>query len=191
MSLTIVDILFVVTVILLVFNGLNNGALFSLVSLLALPIGFAVAYYLGPGFILLLASSGLPATPLIAYAVLFIGTILVLHVLANFLRGVVKWLPLFGALDKLLGGVIGFVEAWLIWLILLTVLGTFLNDIQAGTSAFPGIDITQFITHYKDWHVQSWYTFYNDAVNHSLFTKANNFFGKIIPIIKQPPQLAK
>ena len=188
MSLSIVDILFLVTVVLLVFNGLKNGALFSLVSLLILPVAFAVAYFLGPRFILLLASSGLSATPLIAYAVLFIGTILILHILGGFLRGV-REIPVIGPLNTLLGGAIGFVEAWLIWLILLIMLGTFLNAIHAGTTSFAGIDVTQFVSHFKDWNVQSWYTYYNDAVNNSLFAQVNNFFGKIIPTA-QPPKLS-
>ena len=186
MSLTIVDILFLVTVVLLVFNGLRNGALFSLISLLALPIGLAVTYFLGPRFIILLASSALPATPLVAYAVLFIGTILILHILGNLLRRVLKVIPLFGAFDTLLGGVLGLVEAWLIWLILLIVLGTFLNDIQTGVNAFPGVDLSQFVGHYQNWHIQDWYTFYDTAVNHSLFTQVNNFLGTIIPIVKVP-----
>jgi uncharacterized membrane protein required for colicin V production len=191
MSLDIVDILFLVTVVLLILNGLKNGALFSLISLLGLPIAFAVAYFLGPRTILLLASSGLPATPLIAYAVLFIGTILALHIAGFFLRPALKVIPVFGALDALLGGVIGFVEAWLIWLILLIAIGTFLNAFHSGTTSFAGIDLTQFFRHWNDWHVQDWYTFYNDAVNHSLFTQVNNFFGQIIPTVKppKPPQL--
>ncbi len=189
MSLSIVDILFLVTVALLVVNGWRNGAVFSLISLLVLPIGLAVAYFFGPSFILLLASSGLPATPLIAYAVLFIGALLVLHILANLLRGVLKAIPVLGALDTLLGGVIGFVEAWLIWLILLIVLGTFLNDIQTGTNAFPGVDLSQFVGHFQDWRIQDWYNFYNETVNHSLFAQVNGFFVKTLPGIKGPPPL--
>jgi uncharacterized membrane protein required for colicin V production len=192
MSLGIVDILFLVTVVLLVLNGLKNGAVFGLISLLGLPIALAVAYFLGPRTILLLASSGLPANPLIAYAILFIGTLLVLHVAGLFLRPALKAIPVFGALDALLGGVVGFIEAWLIWLILLIVIGNFLNTLQSGTSSFAGIDLTQFLGHWNDWHVQDWYTLYNDAVNHSLFTQVNNFFGQIIPTVKppKPPQLA-
>jgi uncharacterized membrane protein required for colicin V production len=189
MSLSIVDILFLVTVVLLVLHGLRNGAVFSLISMLVLPIGFAVAYYFGPRFVLLLASSGLPATPLIAYAVLFIGTILILHVVGGFIRGVVDNLPILGPLDKLLGGVIGFVEAWLIWLILLMILGTFLSNIQAGTNAFSGVDLSQFVAHFQDWHVQSWYDFYNDTVNHSLFAQVNDFFAKLIPVLPSLPRL--
>src|SRR5579859_4008381 len=188
MSLSIIDILFLVTVVLLIFNGLRNGALFSLISLLGLPIAFAAAYFLGPRFTILLASSGLPATPLIAYAVLFIGTIFIFHILGNVLVSTLKIVPGFTPVNALLGGIIGFVEAWLIWLVLLIAIGTFLNAIRAETSSFAGIDLTQFITHFKDWNIQGWYTAYNDAVNNSLFAKVNNFFGQIIPTAK-PPQL--
>jgi membrane protein required for colicin V production len=189
MSLSIIDILFLVTVALLVINGVKNGALFSLINLLVLPIGFAVIYYFGPTLTVILASSGLPAAPLIAYAVLFIGTILILHIVAGFIRSVVDNLPLLGPLDKLLGAVIGFVEAWLIWWILLMVLGTFLSGIQTGTNAFPGVDLGQFVGHFQDWHVQSWYDFYNDAVNHSLFAQVNDFFVKLVPVIPKLPRL--
>jgi uncharacterized membrane protein required for colicin V production len=185
----IVDLLFLFTALLLIFNGLRNGALFSLISLLGLPVAFAIAYFFGPRFTLLLASSGLPATPLIAYAVLFIGTLLVLHILGNLLRSVLKVIPLFGAFDTLLGGVIGFVEAWLIWLILLVILGTFLNDLQAGTNALPGLDLTQLGLHFNDWHVKDWYTFYNYAVTQSVFAQVNGFFVKVVPVIQGPPIL--
>jgi len=183
MSLGIVDILFLVTVVLLVFNGLKNGALFSLLGLLVLPIGFGVAYYFGPNFAVWLASSNLKVTPLISYAVLFIGTILVLHIIGGFIRGVVQVIPLFGTFDTLLGGVIGFVEAWLIWLILLMVLGTFLNDVQTaiqqGTNPFPNLNIQ--IGQFQQWH-----DLYNDTVTHSLFAQVNGFFVKVLPAIKGP-----
>ena len=187
LSLNIVDILFVVTVILLVFNGLKNGALFSLISLLVLPIGLGVAYFFGPNLTILLASNGLPATPLIAYALLFIGTILVLHIVGGFLRRVLKIIPLFGAFDTLLGGIIGFAEAWLIWLILLIVLGTFLDNIQTailqGTNPFPGMTLPSF------GQFQQWHDFYNDVVTHSLFAQVNGFFVKTLPILPTPPKL--
>lgn len=190
MSQHIVDILFAVTAILLAFNGLKNGALVSIISLLGLPIAFAVAYFFGPTLTVSLASSNIPATPLIAYAVLFVGTILIVQILASFIRNVVKKIPLIGPFDSLLGAVVGFVEAWAIWLIILIIIGTVLNDIHNGTGSFiHGIDLTQLFGH-KDWHIQDWYTFYNDTVNHSLFAQVNNFFGQIIPTAPQPPQLA-
>jgi uncharacterized membrane protein required for colicin V production len=188
-NMNIIDILFLVTVVLLVLHGLRYGALHSLISLLTLPIAFAVAYNLGPNFAISLASSGLKVTPLVSYAILFIGTILVLHVLGGFLRNIVKVLPLFGPFDALLGGVIGFVEAWLIWFILLMVFGTFLYNIQTGTNAFPNVDLSQFIQHYKDWNIPSWYQVYNDTVTHSLFAQVNDFFARTIPFIPQLPKL--
>jgi uncharacterized membrane protein required for colicin V production len=187
-SSLIVDILFLVTVILLVFNGLKNGALFSIIGLLVLPIGFAVAYFFGPGVTIWLADANLPATPLIAYALLFIGTILVLHIVGSFLRRVIKVIPLFGSLDTLLGGVIGFVEAWLIWLVLLVILGAFLAQIQdaitTGQNAFSGMNITD--AHVLD-QFQQWHDFYNEVISNSLFAHVNGFFVKVLPAVKLKP----
>ncbi|MFL5627664.1 MAG: CvpA family protein [Ktedonobacteraceae bacterium] len=163
MSLSLIDILFLVTVALLAFNGFSNGAVTSLVNLISIPFGFAVAYLFGPRFTLLLAANGLPATPLISYIVLFCGTVLLLHIVGTVLRGVISKVPLVGLGDRLLGTVIGFVEAWLLWVVLLLILHNFLQNIQN----IPGtIDTSQF---------QSWQQFYKDAVSQSLFASVNSF----------------
>ena len=120
-SLSLVDLLFLVTIVLLVFNGLRNGFVFSLVNLISLPAALVVAWIFGPRLTDLLAGNDLPATPLISYIVLFFGTVLVIHILATGLRGVKK-LPVIGFADTLMGGVVGFVEAWLLWLIFLLIL---------------------------------------------------------------------
>jgi uncharacterized membrane protein required for colicin V production len=181
MQLSLVDILFLVTVVLLVFNGLRNGAVFSLVHLVSIPVGAAVAYFYGPRFTLLLADNGLPATPLISYIVLFLGTVLVLHILGTLLRSVVKHIPLLGVGDALLGGAIGIVEAWLVWLILLGILGSFLAHEQQAAqqnSSASGVNVPVS-------QVQQWRDFYNTTVTHSLFAKANGFFVKTLPDIPQ------
>ena len=185
MSLSWMDILFIVTVLLLVMNGLRNGAIFSLVSLVALPLGAAAALYFGPQFTALLAANGLPATPLISYAVLFFGTVLILHLVASSIRNGVKRVPIIGLGDALLGGIIGFVEAWLLWLILLIVLGNFLhgaqNSIQQTAQVIPGLNIH--IDQLKAWH-----DFYNQMVNDSLFARVNSLFVRQLPNIPQLPQ---
>src|ERR1700692_3068533 len=112
MSINWMDILFIVTVLLLVMNGLRNGFLFSLISLVALPLGIGAALYFGPQLTSILAANGLPSTPLISYIVLFFGTVLILHLIGSSLRNGAKNLPLIGLGDSLLGGVVGFVEAW-------------------------------------------------------------------------------
>ncbi len=163
MSLSLIDILFLVTVALLAFNGFSNGAITSLANLISIPLGFAVAYLFGPRFTLLLAANGLPATPLISYVVLFCGTVLVLHIVGTVLRGVISKVPLIGLGDRLLGTVIGFVEAWLLWVVLLLILHNFLQNIHN----IPGtIDTSQF---------KSWQQFYDDAVSNSLFASVNSF----------------
>ena len=169
-GLSLIDILFIVTVALLAFNGFSNGAVTSLVNLISIPLGFAVAYFFGPRFTTLLAANGFAATPLISYVVLFCGTVLILHILGSVVRGVVQKIPLIGAGDRLLGALIGFIEAWLIWVVLLLVLHNFLQDIHS----IPGnISITQF---------NSWQQFYNDAITNSLFAHVNSFIVARLPI---------
>jgi len=168
---SIIDLLFLVTIVLLVFNGLRNGAVFSLFNLLSIPIAFLVAYAFGSQFTNLLAANKLPAIPIIAYIVLFFGTVLILHIIGTIVRGVTSGLPLLGLLDSLLGGVIGFAEAWLLWLVFLIVLHNFLLNVHS----IPGVDLN------------SWRNFYNTAVTHSLFASVNSFIVKTVPLtIPQP-----
>lgn len=167
-SLSIIDILFVATVILLVLNGFSNGAIASLVNLLSIPIAFAVAYLFGPQFTALLSANNLPATPLISYVVLFIGTVVILHIIGTTVRSVILKIPLVGLGDRLAGGFIGFIEAWLLWAVLLFVLGTFLQNIH---NLPVTISTTQF---------SSWQTFYLNATHNSLFAQVNSF---IVPHI--------
>ena len=175
-----IDILFLVTIVLLVFNGLRNGAVFSLINLLSIPIAFGVAVYLGKPFTQFLASNGLAISALISYLVLFFGTILVLHIIGTAVRGVVRAIPIIGLGNALFGGVIGFVEAWLLWLVVLLVVGNFLHTaqdaIQAGNQVIPGLNIT--VQQYQVWHDT-----YNQAVQSSLFAKVNSFFIKELPTI--------
>lgn len=175
-----IDLLFLVTIVLLVFNGLRNGAVFSLVNLLAIPIAFGVAVFFGKSFTLLLASNGLSISPLISYIVLFFGSILVLHIIGTAVRGIVRAIPIVGLGDSLLGGVIGFVEAWLLWLIVLLVIGHFLQGIQGaiqtGNHLIPGLNIT--IGQYQTWHDT-----YNQAVNNSIFARVNSLFIKELPAL--------
>jgi uncharacterized membrane protein required for colicin V production len=169
---SIIDMLFFVTVVLLVINGLNNGAVTSLINLLSIPSGFVVAYLFGPRFTLLLAANGWSVTPLLSYIILFFGTVLVLHIIATLIRGVVEKTPFIGPFiglaDKLLGGVIGFVEAWLLWVVLLLILHTFLLH----SSNLSGVNASQFHT---------WQQFYNDATTNSWFAQVNSFIVSKIP----------
>jgi uncharacterized membrane protein required for colicin V production len=175
-----VDILFIATVILLVFNGFRNGFVVSLINLLTIPVGFVVAYLYGPQFTLFLNKNGLPGSLILSYIIVFFGTVFVIHILATMIRGVVRKLPVIGFGDSLLGGVIGFIEAWLLWVVLLAVLGTFLGNIQgtvtSTSSIVPGVNINVA-------QLQQWHDFYNQAVTNSLFARVNSF------IIKQLPNL--
>ena len=175
-----IDLLFLVTIVLLIFNGFRNGAVFSLINLLSIPIAIGVAYFFGNPFALFFANNGLLFSPLISYLVLFFVTILVIQIIGTSMRGVVKGIPILGCGDSLLGGLVGFFEAWLIWLIVLLLVGNFLNDIQAtiqtGKQLVPGLNIT--VQQYQVWHDT-----YNQAVHNSLFARVNGFFIKELPAV--------
>ena len=158
-----IDILFLVTIALLVFNGLRNGAVFSLIHLVALPVAFAGAVLFGPSLTSLLAAHNLPANPLIGYVVLFFGIVLVLPVVGSSVRRVLHAVPFIGAGDRLIGAGVGFVEAWLLWVILLAVLHNFLQ----GAHSIPGVGPSLF---------QSWQQAYDSAVSQSLFAHVNGVF---------------
>jgi uncharacterized membrane protein required for colicin V production len=177
-SINWIDILFLVTIVLLIFNGFRNGAVFSLLNLLSIPIAFGVAYFFGKPFTLFFANNGLLFSPLISYLVLFFVTILVIQIIGTSMRGVVKAIPILGLGDSLLGGLVGFFEAWLIWLIVLLLVGHFLNDIQTtiqtGKQLIPGLNIT--VQQYQVWHDT-----YNQALHNSLFARVNGFIIKELP----------
>ena len=158
-----IDILFLVTIALLVFNGLRNGAVFSLIHLVTLPVAFAGAAWFGPALTGLLAAHHLLATPLIAYVALFFGIALALHVIGSSVRRVLHAVPFIGTGDRLIGAGLGFVEAWLLWVVLLAVLHGFLQ----GTHSIPGIGPSLFL---------SWQQAYDSAVTQSLFAHVNSAF---------------
>jgi uncharacterized membrane protein required for colicin V production len=177
-----IDLLFLATIVLLIFNGFRNGAVFSIINLLSIPIAFGVAYFLGKPFALFLATNGLLISPLISYLVLFFATILVIQIIGTAMRGTVKSIPVIGCGDSLIGGAVGFLEAWLIWLIVLLIVGKFLQNmqasIQAGKQFIPGFNIP--VQQYVTWHDA-----YNQAIHNSLFARVNSFFIKELPNLPQ------
>jgi hypothetical protein len=85
-----------------------------------------------------------------------------------------KRIPLVSSGDSLLGGVVGFVEAWALWVVLLLVLGHFLSVVDQA-------QIQQLGFHVDTFH--SWQQFYDDAVSNSLFARVNGWFVKVVPIV--------
>jgi uncharacterized membrane protein required for colicin V production len=180
-----IDIFFLVTVALLAFNGFRNGAVVSLVNLLSIPLGIAVAYVFGKQFTLALGANGLSIAPFISYIVLFFATVLVLHIIATVVRGVVHRIPVVNFGDEILGAILGFIEAYLIWLVLLIVVGNFLHStqdlIQQGQSVIPGLNIS--VNQFKSWHDT-----YNYAVTNSTFARVNSFVITRLPDIPKLPK---
>lgn len=186
MQIDLIDILFLVTAVLLVLSGYRNGAVFSLIMVPSVPLGFALAGAVGPRFTALLAMWWQPAAPFIAYNVLFFGTIIVFSLIATTVQRFVRKLPVaINRGDAILGGVIGFAEAWLMWVFLLTSLGTYLAGlqmgIQSGIHVIPGVNI-QVV------QLQVWHDFYNYNVTNSLFAHVNGSFVKTLPNL---PRLAR
>lgn len=175
-----IDLLFLITIVLLVFNGIRNGAIFSIVNLLSIPIALGVAIFLGKPFTLFLASNGLSISPLLGYIVLFFAAVLIIHIIGTMLRGVIRAVPLIGLGDVLIGGLVGFIEAWLLWVIVLLVIGGFLNNVQGaiatGSHVVSGITITSA-------QYMSWQDTYNQALTNSLFAHVNSFILAKVPAL--------
>ncbi|HEX7736269.1 MAG TPA: CvpA family protein [Ktedonobacteraceae bacterium] len=168
-SLSVVDVLFLATIILLVFNGLRNGFVFSLANLLSLPAAAIAAAVFGPSL-----TAKLGINPLVSYILIFLVAVVVIHIVARAVRGTAKKIPLISSGDALLGGVVGFIEAWALWVAFLLILGHFLNVVDHSQIQQMGIHIDTF---------QSWQKFYNDTVSNSLFARVNGWFIKAVPLV--------
>src|SRR2546421_12400384 len=107
-----IDLLFLVTIVLLIFNGFRNGAVFSLINLLSISIAIGVAYFFGKPFALFFANKGLLFSPLISYLALFLVTILEFLITSTSMRSIGKGIPILGCVDSLLGGLVGVFGAW-------------------------------------------------------------------------------
>ncbi|MDQ2904737.1 MAG: CvpA family protein, partial [Chloroflexota bacterium] len=167
-SLNWIDLLFLVTILFLVFNGFRNGAVTSLLNLLSIPLGFAVAYVFGPQFTMALASNNLNIAPFLAYIILFFATVIVVHIVATVIRGFVSKIPGVGFGDQLLGAFLGFIEAWLLWVVLLIVV----HNVLTSAQNVPGINATQFVQLQQA---------YNQTISDSLFARVNSFIVPHLP----------
>src|SRR5260370_34764834 len=134
-----IDLLFLITIALLVFNGIRNGAIFSIVNLLSIPIALGVAIFLGKPFTLFLASNGLSISPLLGYIVLFFAAVFIIHIIGTMLRGVIRAVPLIGLGDILIGGVVGFIGAGLLWGVILLVIWGFFTNVQHHINAHSNL----------------------------------------------------
>ncbi|WP_376797221.1 CvpA family protein [Thermogemmatispora sp.] len=173
LSFNWIDIAFLATAIVLVINGFHNGLIASLINLISLPLALGVALIFGPSLTMLLASNGAVAAPLPAYALLFFATVLCVHIVTTLVRAFVHRIPMLGFMDELLGVVLGFVEAWLLWLILLLALHGVLSTAQN----IPGGDLSQF---------SAWQQAYNEAIAQSLFVRINQWLLALLPLKRLP-----
>jgi uncharacterized membrane protein required for colicin V production len=157
----LLDILVLITLVIGVVHGWRVGALVSLVGLLSIPIGLGAAWYWGPALTTEFAGLGFPAPLILAYAALFFGVIIVLHLLAEVLRGVIHSFFVFAFADEAIGAVVGLVEVWLLWLLFLVLWGSVLTL----PLRVPG------------WHASDalrWERNYNSIVTTSTFAQLNH-----------------
>ncbi|MBX5449138.1 CvpA family protein [Thermogemmatispora sp.] len=169
----LIDLAFLTTVIVLALQGFHNGLLASLINLVALPLALGVALLCGPWLTALLASSGVKVAPLLAYTLVFLATVLGVHSVTTLVRAFLRRLPVLGLIDQLLGMGIGVVEAWLLWLILLMVLHSFLSTVHY----WPQSDPDQF---------SAWRLAYQKAIAQSFFVHVNQWLLGWTPVGQLP-----
>ncbi|GCE48565.1 colicin V production protein [Thermosporothrix hazakensis] len=170
----LLDILILISALLLIFNGIRNGAIFSLIHLLSIPVGIAVVFFFGPQLVAFLSSNGLAATPVIVYIALFLGAVLLLHILGTVIRGLIQSIPAAGVVDLLVGGALGLVESWLLWLFLLMLLGGFLLALQNKDPQLAAL-------HLQTEDYLPWRDFYNRMLQGSYFVRINSLFLHTLP----------
>ena len=114
----IVDVAFLAFAIISVLLGAKRGLLRSVVHFFKYIFAFVAASALGPAF----------SSPILGYIVVFIGSLIVLSVLAYFLTKIIKHMGLLGRLNTLLGAVFGALMAVTILLVVASLLKHFFGD---------------------------------------------------------------
>lgn len=112
-----VDVVILVIILLFTIRGLFRGFILELSTLIGLVIGYlaAITYI---GFLSALLQSLIPSAPvsvlnIISFSLIFIGINILLKIAANLITKTLKFAML-GWLNRLLGGLFGFVKSILI-----------------------------------------------------------------------------
>ncbi|KHE71740.1 CvpA family protein [Halobacillus sp. BBL2006] len=158
-----IDILLLLILIIGIFTGLRRGFILQLFHLIGFIVAFAVAvmYYddLSPKLTLWVPYPELPegtswavfvdSLPLeqafynaVAFAILFFGVKIILHIIASMLDFVSE-LPILHSLNKILGGALGFVENFVILFVLLYIAA--LVPVESVQNALDGSILAQLI----------------------------------------------
>jgi len=165
----LLDILVGITLVLSTIHGWRVGAVASLINLLGIPIGLGVSWYWGPALTGTFARLGFPVPVLFAYALLFFGVIAVLHVIAQFLRGTIHSFFVFAFADEAIGAVVGFVKAWILWLLFLVLWGSVLA-LPLHTPGLRTLDATRWKQDYNHIVATSTFAQINHVVIHPIST---------------------
>ncbi|MGI8316847.1 CvpA family protein [Halobacillus mangrovi] len=158
-----IDLLLLLILIIGIFTGLRRGFILQLFHLIGFIVAFVVAvmYYddLSPKLTLWVPYPELPedsswavftnSLPLeqafynaVAFAILFFGVKIILHIIASMLDFVAE-LPILNSLNKILGGALGFVENYVILFVLLYIAA--LVPLEMVQNALDGSILAQLI----------------------------------------------
>ncbi|RWZ59830.1 CvpA family protein [Halobacillus fulvus] len=158
-----IDLLLIFVLLIGIFTGLKRGFILQLFHLVGFIVAFVVAvmYYddLSPNLTLWVPYPELPAdsawavfgesVPLeqafynaVAFAILFFGVKIILHIIASMLDFVSE-LPILNSINTILGGALGFIETYVITFIILYIAA--LVPLEMIQNALDGSLIAQLI----------------------------------------------
>ncbi|MCA0969870.1 CvpA family protein [Halobacillus litoralis] len=158
-----IDLLLLFILLIGIYTGLKRGFILQLLHLVGFIVAFVVAvmYYddLSPKLTLWVPYPELPEDATwavfvenldleqafynaVAFSILFFGTKIILHIIASMLDFVSE-LPILNSFNSLLGGVLGFIETYVIMFVILYIAA--LVPLELVQNALDGSFLAQFI----------------------------------------------
>lgn len=163
--MNLLDIILLTPIVFGLARGLYKGLINELASLLSLAAGVFVAYYYSESLFNFLAtyiegaSSG---TRILAYALLFVGTSVIIQLIAKTLTKISKFVAL-GWINRILGGIFGGLKYILILLVLVHFLHDFISSQEVyNDELFKSSALYPIILEYSD--LISNFTSNNDSI---------------------------
>jgi membrane protein required for colicin V production len=138
------DILIIITFVASVIGGLATGIIRAVTALIGLILAIVLAgryYGAAAGWLGFISNQDI--ANLIGFVFILISVMVISYILGSILRVVAKTIML-GWLDRLLGGVAGFLIAFLSWSVILALWVKFLGGSLAADSVLTGILLDKF-----------------------------------------------
>jgi membrane protein required for colicin V production len=138
------DIIIIITFVASVIGGLATGIIRAVTALIGLILAILMAgRYYGAAAAWLGFISNQDIANLIGFVFILILVMVISYILGSILRAVAKTIML-GWLDRLLGGIAGFLIAFLSWSVILALWVKFLGGSLAADSVLTGILLDKF-----------------------------------------------